>query len=132
MSSLVRPADAKVSVAASSSRSSVERSHRSPNGVQPMPTMATRSQMPRDAISTLLGLCCDARPDGTCLPEVVVDAARGDHTTEGHLHPVTDGDRGGIDIGELTPQATSTIEVNDRAHQWWTRRVGEPVDRERG
>jgi len=45
-SSLVRPAEANVSLDASSSRSSVLLFHCSPNDVQPMPTIATRSLMP--------------------------------------------------------------------------------------
>ena len=46
MSSSVTPADSIVSFAASVSRSSTPLSQRSPNGVQPIPTMATWSRMP--------------------------------------------------------------------------------------
>ena len=52
--------------------------------VQLMPTIATLSLMPRLAI-----LISSASPrDRACLPEVVVDAARGRHPAEGHLDPV--------------------------------------------
>ena len=48
----------------------------SPNGVQPMPTIATRSRMPLLAMSSLLVV--HAPRSGPGLPEVVVDAAGGD------------------------------------------------------
>ena len=54
MSFSATPADAIVSVAASVSRSSTPLSQRSPNGVHPIPTIATRSRMPLLLISSLL------------------------------------------------------------------------------
>src|SRR5438094_310916 len=50
MSTSVTPAEARVAVAASRSMSSVERSQCSPKGMQPIPTMHTRSRIPRDPI----------------------------------------------------------------------------------
>ena len=44
------PADVVASVVASTRRSLVLLSHRSPNGVQPIPTIATRSRIPLLAI----------------------------------------------------------------------------------
>ena len=74
------PAEASASVAASISRSSAPLSQCSPNGVQPMPTMATRSLMPCEAMPSVL-----SAPDGARLPEVVVDAVGGEQAPERHL-----------------------------------------------
>src|SRR5579859_3746995 len=99
-------ADAKASIEASSSRSSALLSQRSPNSVQPIPTIATRSRMPLDAISlTLLG--------GPGLPEIVVHAiGRREQPAKGHLDAVTDLDRGRLDVGQLAPQPSAAVEVD--------------------
>src|SRR3954470_23827979 len=104
-SSLVMPAPANASLDASSARSSTPVSQCSLNGVQPIPTMATRSLIPWLAMSglrLLVGLGGGRRgAHGPTLPEVVVDAVAGEQPAERHLHPVADGDVGGVDIGEL-------------------------------
>src|SRR3954469_13968156 len=97
--SLATPADANASFDASMRRSSAPLSQCSPNGVHPMPTIATRSRMPLDAMSLLLS------PKRSGFPEVVVDAVGGEQPPERHLHTVADRDRLGVDIGELATEA---------------------------
>src|SRR5262249_30082188 len=87
--------------AGSSRRSSALLSQCSPKGVQPMPTMATLSRMPCDAMSATSSY-------GTGLPEVIVHTFRREEATEAHLDPVTDLHGGGIHVGELALVATST------------------------
>src|SRR4051812_34034362 len=65
--------------AASTSRSSALLPQCSPNGVQPIPTTATRSRMPLLAIGRLLA---GQRPG---LPEVVVHAPGGEQPAERQL-----------------------------------------------
>src|SRR6266480_2389618 len=87
-SSLATPAESKAAVAESTSRSSAPLSQCSPNGVHPMPTMATRSRMPLDAVY---------RAD----------------LAERHLDPVADGDAPGVDVGHLAAEAAAAVEVDD-------------------
>src|ERR1700736_1018824 len=100
-------ADPRASVAASISRSSALLSHRSPNSVHPIPTIATRSRIPLDAMSlTLL--------DGSCLPKIVVDAVGSrEQASKGHLDPIADLDRCGVDVGQLAAQPSAAVEVDD-------------------
>src|SRR5437660_638782 len=137
MSSSATPAEATASPAASTRRSSVERAQCSPKAVQPMPMTATRSRMPFEAIA--VPLCAvlavggsNLRPLRPGLPEVVVDAAGGDHLAEGHLHPATDRHLVGGEVGELAAEAAATVEVDDRSDQRWAWGVGEPVHSEGG
>src|SRR3954471_2377672 len=97
------PAPAKASLDASSARSSTPLSQCSLNGVQPIPTMATRSLMPWLAMSGLLrlGLGGGRGSDRAALPEVVVDAVGREQPAEGHLDAVADAHRRGVDVGQL-------------------------------
>src|SRR5262245_4237704 len=104
-SSFLMPDVVKASVAESTSRSSALLSQCSPKGVQPMPTMATLSRMPCDAMSATSSY-------GTGLPEVIVHTFRREEATEAHLDPITDLHGGGIHVGELALVATSTVEVD--------------------
>src|SRR5919197_2366583 len=88
------------------SRSSIERSQCSPNGVHPIPTIATRSRIPLLAI--VLASC------GPCLPEVVVDAAGGVHPAERHLDAGADVDVAGAAVGQLAAEAPAAVEVDRR------------------
>src|SRR6185295_11751298 len=108
------PEVVKASVAASTRRSSALLSQCSPKGVQPMPTLATLSRMPCDAMS--LASCRVALSDGLCLPEVIVHPTGGEEPTEAHLDPVTDLHGGRIDVSELALEATSTVEVAHTDH----------------
>src|SRR4029077_10005760 len=101
--SLSMPAEANVSPAACTMRSSALRVQCSPNGVHPMPTMATRSLMPCEPISppSPAGLYSSARPQRPGFPEVVVDAVGGEQLAERHLHPVANGHLVGRHVGEL-------------------------------
>src|SRR5205823_5202571 len=105
------PADRYASVAASTSRSSGPLSQCSPNGVQPMPTIATRSLMPLLAIVAPLD-----RPSAprTGLPEIVVDALRGEESPERHLQVIADLDVARVDVRELAREAPATLVVDDR------------------
>src|SRR5215467_5713373 len=73
------PADWYASRAASTSRSSAPLSHCSPKGVQPMPTMATRSLMPLLAMRVSFG-------SGIAPPAVAMPPRRGSEASpvEGH------------------------------------------------
>src|SRR3954462_4336664 len=95
-SSFVSPTDANASFVESMSRSSVDLSQCSPNGVHPIPTIATRSLIPCDAMSSPLSLA----PDRAGLPEVVVDPLRRRHPAERELDPLSDRDRVRVDVGE--------------------------------
>ena len=44
--------------------------------------------------------------------------------------PICDG--GGVDVGQLAPEAAAAVEVDDRDHDRRARRVGQPVDGEGG
>src|ERR687898_2544218 len=104
-SSLPMPADANASPVASRSRSSMPLSQCSAKRVQPIPTIATRSRMPCDAMSALL-----PRPERPGLPEVVVDPFGGEQSPERHLDPVADAHAGGLDVRELDRQAPPPVE----------------------
>src|ERR1051326_355161 len=106
MSSLVRPADANASVVESMTRSSVLLSQCSPNGVHPIPTMATRSRMPREAMAL-------RSSDRAGLPRVIVDPVDGRDAPEGHLQAVADRDLFGIGVGEFAAQPAAAVEVDD-------------------
>src|SRR5688572_6030554 len=103
----------------------------SPNFRQDMPTMATLSLMPWDAMS----LSPRSEPavrsvaDGAGLPEVVVDAVGRVEPAEGHLDAVADLDLVGLDVGELAGEATAAVEVDDGGHDRRARRVRHAVDR---
>src|SRR5207248_11448810 len=101
-------------------RSSAPLSKRSPNWVQPMPTMATRSLMP------LLAIAAPQYRSG--LPEVVVDAVGGEQTAERHLHSSADRQVVDLGVGELDGHTTATVEVDDGEHDRRARRVGEAGD----
>src|SRR4051812_44592331 len=85
------PEVVQASVTASTRRSSGPLSQCSPKGVQPIPTMATRSRIP------LLAIRSDLRSDRLGFPEVVVDALGGEQPPERHLHPLADGHGGRVD-----------------------------------
>src|SRR5438132_8944319 len=110
MSAGTTPAEAMASPGASTSSSSAPLSQCSPKGVQPIPTMATWSRMPLDAIARPSSRGYPGprvisekppAPGRSCLPEVVVDAVGGGYPPEGHLHPVADPDRLRFEVGEL-------------------------------
>src|SRR5213080_2399180 len=109
MSSFVSPAAAKVSSDASISRSSVPLVQCSPKGVQPMPTIATRSLMPCEA------MCRPLRggPHRAGLPEVVVNVVGGEQLAERHLDAVADLQRVDVDVGELHGVTSTAVEVDD-------------------
>src|SRR2546422_2738040 len=96
------PAEVSASPVASTSRSLAPLSQCSPNGVQPIPTIATRSRMPLLAMQW------------SRFPEVVVDAAGGDDAAEGHGHAVADLDGLGIDVGHLGLEPAAALEVEHR------------------
>src|SRR5438067_2201194 len=68
----------------------------------------------------------------TGLPEVIVDPLGGGDLAERHLHPVADGNGGGVDVGDLAPEAAAAVEVDDRRDQRRAERERQPVDREGG
>src|SRR5258705_9101590 len=118
-------AEATASVAASTSRSPTLLSQRSPNCVQPIPTIATRSRIPLLAmISSFEGQGpatedpdtplksrapgrSSARPlrCRSGLPEIVVHAVGGVELAERHLDPIADLDGLRIDVGHLALEA---------------------------
>src|SRR5258706_698479 len=102
-SSSLMPADCKAALDESISRSSVERFQCSPKVVHPIPTMATWSRIPRDAMSTLLVV----RTDGPCFPEVIMHAVLCIQPAEGHLDAIADGDGVRVDVGELALEPTT-------------------------
>src|SRR5215470_2745602 len=101
------PADAVASLAASTSRSLTPLSQCSANGVQPMPTIATRSRIPLLAIVCLLRGPSSHRAsrflaaNGAGFPEVIMDAVGGVEAAKRHLDPLPDGDAFRIDVGHL-------------------------------
>src|SRR5216117_988004 len=113
-------AEATASVAASTNKSPTLLSHRSPNCVQPMPTIATRSRMPLLAIyaSPWRSGPCISGPrhpsDGTRFPEIVVDAVGGEELAERHLDPVADLHGLRVDVGHLALEAAAALEVDHR------------------
>src|SRR5262245_33655327 len=138
--SMARPAEASASCEASSARSPTPLSQCSPNWVQPMPTIATRSRIPLLDMSCLLALRFYGRgryawrararrlsAQRSRLPEVVVDAVGGVQTAERHLDAVADLDRLRIDVGELTREAAALIEVEHRHHHRRLQRVSEAI-----
>src|SRR3954469_16453477 len=125
-SSLVTPADANVSSAASISRSSVPLFQCSPNGVHPIPTIATWSLIPWEAMCLFLP---DSAANGSRFPEVVVDVVGGEEPAEGHLDPVADREPVDVDVGELHRQPAAAVEVDDRERDRRAGRVGDAVDR---
>src|SRR6185503_2448949 len=96
-------------MAASTRRSSGPLSQCSPNGVQPMPTIATRSLIP------LLAMVSPSAPR-TGLPEVVVYTLRREQATEGHLQVVADRDLLRIDVGQVAGEPPSPLVVDEGGH----------------
>src|SRR5262245_47297481 len=94
-SCFVMPADANASFDDSIRRSSAPLFQCSPKGVQPMPTIATRSRMPWEPIARSLA------PNGARLPEVVVNLVRREQPTERHLDAVAHLQVGDVEIAEL-------------------------------
>src|SRR4051794_36591894 len=109
MSASGMPADDSAPVADSTSRSSTPLPQCSPNSVHAMPTTATRSRMPRDAMSDLL-----AGSRRASLPAVVVNAVGRAQPAERHDHAVADRQRVGVDVSDLTAVAAAAVEVDDR------------------
>src|SRR2546426_4072170 len=116
------PADRYVSVAASTRRSSGPLSQCSPNGVQPMPTIATRSLIP------LLAMIPPSAP-WTGLPEVVVHTLRGEQAPERHLQVIADRDPRGFDVGQFAGETAPALVVDERRHHGRLQRVGEVIER---
>src|SRR6516165_4462612 len=106
-SSLVTPADPNASLDAATSSSSAPWSHRSPKRVQPMPTMATRSLMPCDAMRSPVSN--GSAPDGPDLPEVVVDPVGRRQPAEGRLDAHPDRHPVGVGVGELDGQPPAAV-----------------------
>src|SRR3989442_527878 len=100
----------------STSRSLAPLSQCSPNGVQPIPTIATRSRMPLLAMQW------------SRFPEVVVDAAGGDDAAEGHGHAVADLDGLGIDVGHLGLEPAAALEVEHRDDHRRGPGISQPID----
>src|SRR6185369_4296506 len=120
------PADAYASYAASISRSSAPLSQCSPNFVQPMPMMATRSLMPLLAMFVLL---VSSAPRAR-LPEVVHDAVRREHAAKRHLDLVADRDLLGLAVRHLAEEAAAAVEVEHDADRRRVHREREAVERE--
>src|SRR5581483_5868418 len=118
------PAERYASPAASTSRSSGPLSQCSPNGVQPMPTIATRSLIP------LLAMASPSTPR-TGLPKVVVDALRGEEAPERHLEVVPDRDLLRVDVGQLAREPPPALVVDERRDDGRLERVREVVERVR-
>src|SRR5947207_14969968 len=98
------PADRYASVAASTRRSSGPLSQCSPKGVQPMPTIATRSLIPLLAMTISFSSAPWAR-----LPKVIVHSLRRKEAPEGHLQVVPDRHLRGIDVGQVAREAASAL-----------------------
>ena len=131
MSSLVMPADANVSSAASISRSSVPLFQCSPNGVHPIPTMATWSLIPCEPIcASPRSSACPVSCDRARFPEVVVDVVGGEQLAERHLHPVADLQRVDVDVDELHRQPAAAVEVDHGERDRRAQRVRDAVDGE--
>src|SRR5690348_11737507 len=99
------------------SRSSADLSQCSPKGVQPMPTIATWSQIPLDAISARSFVRVADRPR---LPEIVLHPADFVQPPERHLDAVADAHAAGVDVGQLALEAAAAVEVE---HGYDHRRV---------
>src|SRR5713226_6351812 len=96
----------------------------SANRVQPMPTIATRSLIPCEAMSALpSGIPSRGAggPDWPGLPEVVVDAVGREQAAEGHLDPATDLDLPLVHVSQLDRQPSAAVEVHHRENH---RRAG--------
>src|ERR1700758_3909883 len=107
--------DSRHSAVASSSRSSTELSHRSPNRVQPIATTATLSAMPWLVIEA-------------CLPEVVVDRAGGEQPSECEVHPRAHRETVWFSVGDLEGAAAAAVDIDHRLYGRRRRRVGQAVD----
>src|SRR5712692_2822455 len=117
MSSRLTWADPKASVAASTKRSSALLSHRSPNGVQPIPTIVTWSRIPLDAMSVTL--LARRGPDRSGFPEIVMHPVRRrEEATERHLHAVANLDRTGVNVSEFAPEPATAVKVDHRRNDW--------------
>src|SRR2546429_9007259 len=110
MSSSLTPAEPRASVVESTRSSSVPLCQCSPKGVHPMPTMATRSRIPLDAIASRSLL--DSGRQRAGLPEVVVDVARGEQPPERHLHPISHLHLARVHVGHLALQPPALVEVH--------------------
>src|ERR1700722_19610608 len=95
------------SAIASTSRSSAERSQRSPNCEQPIATTATLPAIP---------LLAMVSPVQSGLPEVVVHIARGEQAPEGEFHRRADADSLGFGVGDLAGEPPAAGDVDDRLH----------------
>src|SRR5438128_6974354 len=104
-SSMPTPAELRASVVESTRSSSVPLSQCSPNGVQPIPTIATRSRIPLDAIASRSLL--DGRRLRAGLPEIVVHVAGGERAPERHLHSISHLHLRGVGVGQLALQPPS-------------------------
>src|SRR5690349_9161275 len=111
-SSLVTPADLNASSDASMSKSSVPLFQCSPNGVQPMPTIATLSLMPCELMVEVPFAALVADRPG--LPEVIVDLVGGEEAPERHLHSVTDLECVSVGVGEFDGKTTAAVPVDHR------------------
>src|SRR5438477_9531694 len=116
------PAERYASLAASTSRSSGPLFQCSPKGVQPMPTIATRSLMPLLAMTS-------PSPPGAGLPEIVVYPLRREKATEGHLEVVADRDLRGIDVGQLAGETPAALVVDERRDDGRLEGVREVIER---
>src|SRR5262245_20259783 len=119
--SFVTLAELKASVAASMSMSPTLLSQCSPNAVQPMPTMATRSRIPLLAMSLLLS-------HRTCFPEVIMHTVRRKETPEGHLQFHANFYLVGLAIGHFPFDTPAAVEVHHRRHHRRLRREGQAVN----
>src|SRR5271156_1105252 len=99
--------DVMHSVTASTSKSSAELSHRSPNREQPMATTATLPAIPLLAI---------AFPVQSSLPEVVVYMARGEQSPKGESHGRADVDSFRFGVGYFAGESPPTGHVDDGLH----------------
>src|SRR5438105_14006080 len=88
-SSSLTPAEPSASFVESTSSSSTPLSQCSPKGVQPMPTIATRSRIPCEAMrSTAFLLRAFGATYRSCFPEVIVHAVGGEQAPERHLDAI--------------------------------------------
>src|ERR1035437_3485460 len=138
-SSREMPAESTHSTVASVRRSSTLLSHSSPKGVQPIPTIATRSRIPLLAMSAslcstrvnrpgVLVRCSGTVGQGPSLPEVIMYPFGGIEAPKGHLDPGTDGHRLGVDVSHLSPISTAAVEVDHRSEHGRRKAVRQPID----
>src|SRR5262245_61191429 len=66
---------------------------------------------------------------GPRLPEVVVDALRGEEPPERHLQVVADGDVLRLDVGQLTREPAAALVVDERRDHRGLHRVREMIQR---